>query len=221
MILYSVVYAASSSSSSTARRGSTTRSPPVWDGVPTQSCTVHKHREPARACPRTSSRRDQRRLHRHDLRGHAGGDRGASRAFLRKWRLRHPAVADSLEEAGDKLFTFTRLPRTQWERETTNAIERPARGVQATDQDADRSAFVGYCCDVILGAARLGQTTCGKSIVGRPRHEPIDQPIDLAAGPDNSTIWRSRHAEFHHIKRRHPISELAGIIAALRSRLPM
>src|SRR6202035_2652686 len=28
------------------------------------------------------------------------------RAFLRKWRLKCKAVADSLEEAGDRLFTF-------------------------------------------------------------------------------------------------------------------
>jgi len=27
------------------------------------------------------------------------------KAFLRKWRLRHRVVADSLEEAGDKLDT--------------------------------------------------------------------------------------------------------------------
>ena len=47
------------------------------------------------------------------------------RAFLRKWRLKCKAVADSLEEAGDRLFTFTRLPRSQWKSlRTTNAIER-------------------------------------------------------------------------------------------------
>jgi putative transposase len=46
-------------------------------------------------------------------------------AFLRKWRLRHRPVADSLEEAGDKLFAFTRLPPSQWKSaRTTNAIER-------------------------------------------------------------------------------------------------
>jgi hypothetical protein len=27
------------------------------------------------------------------------------KAFIRKWRLKHRAVADSLEEAGDRLFT--------------------------------------------------------------------------------------------------------------------
>src|SRR6188472_1484134 len=28
------------------------------------------------------------------------------KAFIRKWRLKHRAVADSLEEAGERLFTF-------------------------------------------------------------------------------------------------------------------
>jgi transposase-like protein len=47
------------------------------------------------------------------------------RAFLRKWRLKCRAVADSLEEAGGRLFTFTRLPESQWRSaRTTNAIER-------------------------------------------------------------------------------------------------
>ena len=43
----------------------------------------------------------------------------------RKWRLKCRAVADSLAEAGDKLFTFTRLSKSQWKSaRTTNAIER-------------------------------------------------------------------------------------------------
>ena len=47
------------------------------------------------------------------------------RAFMRKWRLKCKAVADSLEEAGERLFTFTRLPLSQWRSaRTTNAIER-------------------------------------------------------------------------------------------------
>ena len=46
-------------------------------------------------------------------------------AFLRKWRLRCPAVATSLEEAGERLFAFLRLPSSQWKSaRTTNAIER-------------------------------------------------------------------------------------------------
>jgi len=47
------------------------------------------------------------------------------KAFIRKWRLKHRAVADSLEEAGDRLFTFVRLPPSQWRSvRTTNAIRR-------------------------------------------------------------------------------------------------
>ena len=46
-------------------------------------------------------------------------------SFLRKWRVRHRAVADSLEEAGEALFAFTKLPPSQWKSaRTTNAIER-------------------------------------------------------------------------------------------------
>ena len=47
------------------------------------------------------------------------------KAFLRKWRLKCRAVADSLEEAGDRLFAFTCLDPSQWKSaRTTNAIER-------------------------------------------------------------------------------------------------
>src|ERR1051325_1642020 len=50
---------------------------------------------------------------------------GRRRAFIRKWRLKCKPVADSLEEAGDRLLTFTRLPVTQWKNASTiNAIER-------------------------------------------------------------------------------------------------
>jgi transposase-like protein len=50
---------------------------------------------------------------------------GKRKAFLRKWKLKCRAVADSLEEAGDRLFTFLRYPESQWRSiRTTNAIER-------------------------------------------------------------------------------------------------
>ena len=47
------------------------------------------------------------------------------KTFLRKWRLRCPGVATSLEETGDRLFAFLQLPPSQWKSaRTTNAIER-------------------------------------------------------------------------------------------------
>ena len=54
-----------------------------------------------------------------------GRGRKTPKAFVRKWRLKCKAVVDSLEEAGDQLFSFTRLDPPQWKSaRTTNAIKR-------------------------------------------------------------------------------------------------
>src|SRR5690349_5649428 len=51
--------------------------------------------------------------------------RSAAKHSCAKWRIKCRAVAESLEEAGDRLFTFTRFPSCQWKSlRTTNAIER-------------------------------------------------------------------------------------------------
>jgi putative transposase len=97
----------------------------VWPAALVQRCTVHKHRNLLAHAPE--------RLHEEvsadyndmiyastpkEIEAHR-------RSFIRKWRLKCRAVADSLEEAGDRLFTFTRLPDSQWRSaRTTNAIER-------------------------------------------------------------------------------------------------
>jgi transposase-like protein len=53
------------------------------------------------------------------------GRRPGAASFLKKWRLQCPAVAQRVDEAGDELFTFLRLPRSQWKAlRTTNALER-------------------------------------------------------------------------------------------------
>jgi putative transposase len=105
----------------------------LWPQLPTQRCTVHKHRNLLAHAPD--------RLHEEVSADYTDMIYAASageiitrrKAFLRKWRLKCRAVADSLEEAGDRLFTFTRLPTSQWPRlptsqwrsaRTTNAVER-------------------------------------------------------------------------------------------------
>ena len=97
----------------------------LWPEVPVQRCSVHKHRNLLAHAPK--------RLHdeltndyRDIIYAETAADVEARRkVFLRKWRLKCRAVADSLEEAGDRLFTFTRLPPGQWKSaRTTNAVER-------------------------------------------------------------------------------------------------
>jgi len=97
----------------------------LWPDVPAQRCTVHKHRNLLAHAPDA--------LHEEVTADYtdmiyaetAKEVQARRKAFLRKWRLRCPAVATSLEEAGDRLFAFLRLPPSQWKSaRTTNAIER-------------------------------------------------------------------------------------------------
>ena len=86
----------------------------LWPTVPAQRCTVHKHRNLLAHTPERLH--DEISAEYTDMiYGESAKEIEARRkAFLRKWRLKCPAVADSLEEAGDKLFTFTHLPPSQW-----------------------------------------------------------------------------------------------------------
>jgi putative transposase len=97
----------------------------LWPAVPAQRCTVHKHRNLLAHAPE--------RLHEEISADYtdmiyaetAKEIETRRKAFLHKWRLKCRAVADSLEEAGEALFAFTRLPSSQWKSaRTTNAIER-------------------------------------------------------------------------------------------------
>ena len=97
----------------------------LWPEVPTQRCTVHKQRNLLAHAP--EALHDEVSADYTDMIYAATSKEVETRrrAFLRKWRLRCPAVAASLEEAGERLFTFTRLPSSQWRSaRTTNAIER-------------------------------------------------------------------------------------------------
>ena len=112
----------------------------LWgEDLPIQRCTVHKHRNLLAHAPKHIHEElgdDYRDMIYADT---ATGVEKRRKAFLRKWRLKCKAVADSLEGDGgpgpqmrprkpperDRLFTFTRLDPSQWKAaRTTNAIER-------------------------------------------------------------------------------------------------
>jgi putative transposase len=96
----------------------------LWDDVFTQRFTVHKHRNLLAHAPQRLH--DEISADYYDMiyATSAAQVEQRERAFVRKWRLKCKAVADSLKEAGDRLFTFTRLPLGQSKSaRTTNAIE--------------------------------------------------------------------------------------------------
>jgi len=77
----------------------------LWGDVPTQRCTVHKHRNLLAHAPQRLH--DEVSADYNDMiyAASAAEVEQRRRAFIRKWRLKCKAVADSLQEAGDRLFT--------------------------------------------------------------------------------------------------------------------
>ena len=155
----------------------------VWDGVPVQRCTVHKHRNLLAHAPE--------RLHEeitadyNDIIYAATREEVGTRrkAFIRKWRLKYRAVADSLQEAGDRLFTFTRLPPSQWRSvRTTNAIERLHEEfkrrikTQTVLPSADTAAMLFWAL-LASGHINMRKVDGWQTLATKP----IDHPIDLAA----------------------------------------
>jgi len=155
----------------------------VWNDVPVQRCTVHKHRNLLAHAPD--------RLHEEISADYTDMIYAATReeiearrkAFIRKWRLKHRAVADSLEEAGDRLFTFARLPPSQWKStRTTNAIERLHEEfkrrikTQTVLPSTDTAAMLFWAL-LASGQINMRKIDGWQTLATKP----IDQQIDLAA----------------------------------------
>ena len=155
----------------------------VWGDVPVQRCTVHKHRNLLAHAPE--------RLHEEITADYndviyaetSQQIEARRKAFIRKWRIKHRPVADSLEEAGARLFSFTRLPPEQWKSaRTTNAIERLHEEfkrrikTQTVLPSADTAAMLFWAL-LASGQISMRKVDGWKTIA----QKPTAQPIDLAA----------------------------------------
>ena len=155
----------------------------VWNDVPVQRCTVHKHRNLLACAPE--------RLHEEITADYTDMIYAATpkeietrrKAFIRKWRLKHRAVADSLEEAGDALFAFARLPPNQWKSaRTTNAIERlheefKRRIKTQTVLPSAETAAMLFWALLASGQINMRKVDGWQTLAT----QPIAHPIDLAA----------------------------------------
>ncbi|MBX3509241.1 MAG: IS256 family transposase [Parvibaculum sp.] len=155
----------------------------LWPDVPVQRCTVHKHRNLLAHAPK--------RMHdelTEDYRDMIYAETAAEieakrKSFLRKWRLKCQAVADSLEEAGDKLLSFASLPKSQWRSaRTTNAIERLHEEFRRRIKTQTVLPAAETAPMLFWALLASGQITMRK-VDGWPTlAEPINlQPIDQAA----------------------------------------
>ena len=155
----------------------------LWPDAPVQRCTVHKHRNLLAHAPE--------RLHEEISNDYRDMIYAATRqevearrkAFLRKWRLKCRAVADSLEEAGDRLFTFTRFPPSQWKSiRTSNAIERLHEEFKRRIKTQTVLPCAETAAMLFWALLASGQITMRKVDGWQTLAEkPSDQTIDLAA----------------------------------------
>ena len=176
----------------------------LWGDVPTQRCTVHKHRNLLAHAPQR--RHEEVSADYTDMIYAASPAEIAARrqAFIRKWRLKCKAVADSLEEAGDRLFTFThcrpangraRAPptRSNGSMRNSSAGSRPRR---CCLRPKPQPCCSGHCSPPV-------RSQCAKSTAGRPstRNSPTSRLTSL---PDPlSSSHRRPLVKFLHRSRQH------------------
>lgn len=153
----------------------------LWPTIPVQRCTVHKHRNLLAHAPKKM----------HEEIGNDYTDmiyaatpalvQAKRKAFLRKWKLKCRAVADSLEEAGENLFTYLRYPPTQWKSiRTTNAIERLHEEFKRRIKTQCVLPCADTACMLFWALLASGQITLRKVDGWQSLHEP-PQALDLAA----------------------------------------
>ncbi len=155
----------------------------LWSGMLVQRCTVHKHRNLLAHAPD--------RLHEEVSADYNDMIYAASKpeievkrkAFICKWRVKCRAVAESLEEAGDKLFTFTRFPKSQWKSiRTSNAIERLHEEFKRRIKTQTVLPSAETAAMLFWALMASGQITMRKVDGWQSLNEtPSDQMIDLAA----------------------------------------
>ena len=155
----------------------------LWSDMLVQRCTVHKHRNLLAHAPD--------RLHEEVSADYNDMIYAASKpeievkrkAFICKWRVKCRAVAESLEEAGDKLFTFTRFPKSQWKSiRTSNAIERLHENFKRRIKTQTVLPSAETAAMLFWALMASGQITMRKVDGWQSLNEtPSDQMIDLAA----------------------------------------
>jgi putative transposase len=156
----------------------------LWPDVPAQRCTVHKHRNLLAHAPDALHEEVTADYTDMIYAATAKEVQARRKAFLRKWRLRCPAVAASLEEAGDRLFAFLRLPTSQWKSlRTTNAIERLHEEFKRRIKTQTVLPSAETAAMLFWALMASGQITMRKvdgwQTLGEKLADPV--PVDLAA----------------------------------------
>jgi transposase-like protein len=154
----------------------------LWSDLAIQRCTVHKLRNLIAHAPPTLAEEIAADYADMIYAKDAKEVEKRRKAFLRKWRDKCEGVATSLEEAGDKLFTFTRLPVEQWKSaRTTNAIERLHLEFKRRIKTQCMLPSAETAAMLFWALLASGQIVLRKVDGWSSLAEPFAEPIDLVA----------------------------------------
>jgi len=130
----------------------------AWPHVRVQRCTKHKLENLKEHCPahaRAEMKRDYDRII-HAAEGLAA--RKAYDAFVQKWTKLCPAVARSLEEAGEELLTFYEFPKSMWRSlRTTNPLENVNREFRRRTKTQASFPTESAAVTLLYGLVAFGQ----------------------------------------------------------------
>lgn len=129
-----------------------------WPGARVQRCTLHKLENLKSHCPKHAHAELKRD---YDLIRYAKDGmkaREAYTSFLAKWRKLCPAVARSLEEAGENLLTLYAFPKAMWRSlRTTNSIENVNREFRRRTKTQASFSTEASAVTLLFGLVAFGQ----------------------------------------------------------------
>jgi transposase-like protein len=130
----------------------------AWPQAEVQRCTVHKWQNLVKHCPAHAHRELKRDYDRIAYAESGMAAREAYRAFVTKWRKLCPAVAKSLEEAGEQLLTFYAFPKAMWKAlRTTNSIENLNREFRRRTKTQASFSTEEAAITLLYGLVAFGQ----------------------------------------------------------------
>jgi putative transposase len=130
----------------------------LWPQAQVQRCTWHKWGNLVEHCP-VHARRELKRDYDRIIYAEDGlAAREAYGGFVTKWTLLCPAVARSLEEAGDQLLTFYAFPKAMWRvLRTTNTLENLNREFRRRTKTQASFSTEDAAVTLLYGLVAFGQ----------------------------------------------------------------
>jgi transposase-like protein len=153
----------------------------LWPEAPIQRCTWHKWQNLVEHCP-VHARRELKRDYDRIVYAEDGlAAREACEAFVTKWASLCPAVARSLEEAGEQLLTFYSFPKAMWRvLRTTNTLENLNREFRRRTKTQASFSSEESAVTLLYALVAFGQIQLRK-IDGHRHMSELLAPIAAAA----------------------------------------